>query len=336
MSDESQPFSENATTAEMGRSSTEQQPASESRFPLPYRRWRRGLSRAFAIIGTITLLLSVTAGWVRSTVLSTDEYLAAVSDLPSQPGISHIIAVNITDAVVEQGVPLFQEQIKDPSLRALVPFAAEGLRPQIEQAVQRGVRSPQFKTVWVMANKQTHALLIKVLQGETIAGVETGGAEIVVNIGNVASTLLPTLGNSSFGKTLVKIAKNGEIRIPMPKEILQARAQLRMANQYYALLVLVTLLLLVAAVVISDRPRRMAQRMGWWIAGSALAFIVAIRVAIATSAGSIIDSDMSAAAREVADALTAGLVQSSITVMLVAALAAGAATWVGRKYPQLP
>ena len=323
--------SDNSTVAEHPATTN-----SHQRFPLPYRRWRLGLTRAFAVLGTVTLLLSVTAGWVRSTVMNTDDYLAAVSDLPSQPAVAHLIAANITDAVVEQGVPLLQAQIKDPSLSALIPFAAEGLRPQIEQAVQKGVSSPQFKTVWVMANKQTHALLIKILQGETIAGVETGGNEIVVNVGNIASTLLPSLGNSSFGKTLVKIAKNGEIRIPMPAEIVQARAQIRLANQYYALLVLLTVLLLAAAVLLSDRPRRMAQRMGWWIAGTALAFIVAIRIAIATSAGSIIDSDTSAAAREVASALTAGLVQSSITTMLLAALTAAAATYIGRTYPRVP
>lgn len=307
-----------------------------ARYPLPYRRWRRGLSRGFAIAGTVTLLLSLTAGWVRSTVMNSDDYLAAVSDLPSQPAISKVIATTITDAIVDQGVPLLQEQIKDPSLRILVPFAAQGLRPQIEQAVQKGIRSPQFKTVWVSANKQTHTLLIKILQGESIAGVQTGGNDIVVNVGNVASTLMPALGNSSFGKSLVKIAKNGEIRFPMPKEIIQARAQLRMANQFYSLLVLLTLLLLAGAVLLSDRPRRMTERMGWWIAGTALAFIVAIRVAISISAGGILDSDMSAAARELADALTGGLTQTCITTMLMAAVVAAGSRFVARVYPNLP
>jgi hypothetical protein len=310
--------------------------AAATRFPLPYSPARRITSRVFAVLGALALLLSLTASWVHNTVMNTDDYIAAVSDLPSQPAVAHLIATNITDTLIEQGVPALQDQVHDDVIKAAVPFAAQALRPQLIKIVETGVRSPQFRTVWIMANKEAHSLLIRVLQGDTIAGVQTSGNEIVVNVGNIADTLLPSLGGSKLGKELLKVAKNGEIRIQTPNQILQARAQLRLANQYYALLVSLTIVLLALALLISDRPRRMAERMGWSIAGACLAFIVIVRIALSTGVGSITDPDMAAAAKEVANAVTGSLVHRSIMAMLVSALVAAFARFIGRAYPQIP
>src|SRR5215213_1235624 len=62
-------------------------------------RWRRIVGTILLIVGCVLVPVSLTAVWVRNTLLDTDNYVSTVGPLASDPHVQQGIANRVTDAL---------------------------------------------------------------------------------------------------------------------------------------------------------------------------------------------------------------------------------------------
>src|SRR5262245_38149560 len=74
-------------------------------------RWRRIVGTILLVIGCVLVPLSLSAVWVRNTLLDTDNYVATVGPLASDPHIQQAVANRVTDALVNDAT--VQKKISD-------------------------------------------------------------------------------------------------------------------------------------------------------------------------------------------------------------------------------
>src|SRR5262245_44327928 len=62
-------------------------------------RWRRVVAMVLLIVGVVLVPVSLSAIWVRNTLLDTDQYVATVAPLADNPDIQQGLADRITTAL---------------------------------------------------------------------------------------------------------------------------------------------------------------------------------------------------------------------------------------------
>jgi len=142
-------------------------------------RWRRILGAFLLVVGCVLVPVSLSAVWVRNTLLDTDQYVSTVAPLASNPEVQQALAARITDAVMTRAD--VEQKITD----ALPPKAAflgvpieNAVRNTTEGAALRLVESDRFAALWENANRRAHPLVVKVLTG--------GGSRVSTEKGTVA------------------------------------------------------------------------------------------------------------------------------------------------------
>lgn len=151
-------------------------------------RWRRPLAGFLAVIAALTLVLGVTASWMRSTLLDTDRWVESVQPLPSNPGIQGLVAVEVADEVLTViDLRTLLENAIGPAGRFLAGPVEDASRGFIEDATRTVVASPEFETVWVEVNRVAHEAAVRVLRAEATA------ADVVD--GKVTLNLVPLINN---------------------------------------------------------------------------------------------------------------------------------------------
>ena len=63
-------------------------------------RWRRIVGTILLVVGCVLVPLSLSAVWVRNTLLDTDNYVSTVGPLASDPHVQQAVAKRVTDALV--------------------------------------------------------------------------------------------------------------------------------------------------------------------------------------------------------------------------------------------
>ena len=142
-------------------------------------RWRRIVGTILLVVGCVLVPVSLSAVWVRNTLLDTDNYVSTVGPLASEPEVQQAIANRITDALFNN-VDV-EQKISDalPSRAGfLAAPVANGVETAVNAAALRLTESDRFQTLWERANRRAHAAVVKVLTG--------GGSRVSTENGTVA------------------------------------------------------------------------------------------------------------------------------------------------------
>ena len=62
-------------------------------------RWRRIVGAVLLVVGCVLVPVSLSAVWVRNTLLDTDNYVSTVGPLADDPDVQQAIANRVTDAL---------------------------------------------------------------------------------------------------------------------------------------------------------------------------------------------------------------------------------------------
>ncbi|MDH3752706.1 MAG: hypothetical protein OEU32_02440 [Acidimicrobiia bacterium] len=168
--------------------STPEIPESHNSGLEPSRRWRRPLAGSLAVVAALSLVFAVTATWMNTTLLDTDEWVESVAPLPDDAEFQQIIAERVADEVLTLiDLPALMENALGPAGKFLAAPAADASKGFIEDASVKVLASPEFETIWIEANRIAHQTAVKVLRGEVDA------ANVVD--GQVTLDLVPLINN---------------------------------------------------------------------------------------------------------------------------------------------
>jgi len=145
----------------------------------PGRRARRGAAAVLAAAFAVLLPVSVTAAWIRGTVLSTDGYVAAVAPIAADPVIHAAVRTAVTgeiDAVVSHAAGTLPRAVS-----VLAGPLSGGLAGIAGDSTSRFMASPAFQRLWVTANRSAHSQLVSVLNGDSRQVTSTDG-KVVINL----------------------------------------------------------------------------------------------------------------------------------------------------------
>ena len=142
-------------------------------------RWRRIVGTILLVVGCVLVPVSLSAVWVRNTLLDTDNYVSTVGPLASDPQVQQAIANRVTGALfsnvdVEQEV----ESALPPRAAFLAAPVTNAIRTAVEAATLRLAESDRFETLWERANRRAHEAVVNVLTG--------GGSRVTTENGTVA------------------------------------------------------------------------------------------------------------------------------------------------------
>src|SRR6476660_1572247 len=103
-------------------------------------RWRRVVGAFLLVVGCVLVPISLSAVWVRNTLLDTDQYVSTVGPLASDPEVQQALAARITTAVMTRAD--VAEKIADA-----LPSSAAFLAVPIENAVGSTVNDAALRLV---------------------------------------------------------------------------------------------------------------------------------------------------------------------------------------------
>ena len=148
-------------------------------------------SLVLLVLGTAMLPTAVVTVWTRNQVLDTDRYVQTITPLADDPIIEATVANRIAQAVSTQiDVKSLAQEALPPEAAFLAAPIAAGADNLIQETSKRIVRSDQFKTVWVEANRVGHKGLVVALTGTKGDVLSTTDGKVVLNLGDLAETVL--------------------------------------------------------------------------------------------------------------------------------------------------
>ena len=266
------------------------EPAVVAPAPRPRRqRWRSVVATLLIVIGCILAPISVVAVWTKNLVTDTDQYVATVAPLASDPAIQSAIADKITaevfthldvvgitnqavDALAERGLP----PLIATQLHALSQPLSSGVQSFVRDEVGKVVASDAFVNAWSTANRAAHEALVAALTGETREGVTIENDTVSINLGPIIQEVKQRLIDSGFELASRIPNVNPSFVLVQSDYIAQARGAFNLLNAIGNWLPVVALFFLAIGIYVAKGHRRALVGVGLGLAGGMLALGLAL------------------------------------------------------------
>jgi hypothetical protein len=295
-------------------------------------RWRRIVGASLLIVGCVLVPVSLSAVWVRNTLLDTDNYVETVGPLASDPAVQQAVATRVTDALFSNAD--VQAKIADalpPRAAFLADPVANGVHDAIERATLRLAETERFETFWERANRRAHTALVNVLTGGG-SRVSTENGAVAVDIGQIVENVkqrLDARGITIFDNVQVPADKQ-QLVLVQSDELEQVQGLVDLLQTVAWVLPVVALACFAGAIGLSGNRRRTIQR-----GALGVAFAVAVQLVLLKAGRNLyLDAvttkkSTPGAAGSVWDQLTSFLRTSGFAAIAVALVIAFAAWVVG-------
>jgi hypothetical protein len=295
------------------------------------KRWRGVTSWVLIVLACLLAIVSVVVVFARNQLLNTDTYVATVAPLASNPAIQTQVAKQVSSNLIARTDVEARIRNQLPSRAAgLAAPIASGLESVTYQLTLKAVESPQFKKIWVGANRASHEQLVKLLTGTGNGTVSTKNGRITLNLGQVEVTLkkeLDAKGITVFDK--VPAVKGVNFVLFQSKSLAKTQQLVRLLNKVAVVLPIVTILLFAAGIVLARNHRRGLVRAAFGLAISMALILVILSVATNQYLGSLSPSQSVAANKAVIDIVTNSLRETIRIILIVSAIIAVGALIAG-------
>ncbi len=293
-------------------------------------RWRRIVGALLVVVGCLLVPLSLSAVWVRNTLLDTDQYVETVGPLADNADVQHAIANRVTDALFANAdVEAKVADALPPRAEFLAGPVSDGVRTAINAATLRLAESDRFETLWENANRRAHGAVVNILTGGGDR-VSTDNGTVTINTAQIVEKVkerLDARGITIFDDVEVPADKE-QLVILQSDDVEQVQGLVDLLQTVAWVLPFVALACFAAAIGLSRNRRRTIQR-----GALGVAFAVAVQlVLLKTGRNLYLDAvttkkSTPGAAGAIWDQLTTFLRTSGITVVVVALVIAFVA-WV--------
>jgi hypothetical protein len=266
------------------------EPAVVAPTPSPRRqRWRSVVATLLIVVGCILAPISVVAVWTKNLVTDTEQYVATVAPLASDPAIQSAIADKITaevfthldvagitnqavDALAERGLP----PLIATQLHALSQPLSSGVQSFVRDQVGEVVASDTFANAWSSANRAAHEALVAALTGETREGVTIENDTVSINLGPIIQEVKQRLIDRGFDLASRIPNVNPSFVLVQSDYIAQARGAFNLLNAIGNWLPVVALFFLAIGIYVAKGHRRALVGAGLGLAGGMLALGLAL------------------------------------------------------------
>jgi hypothetical protein len=266
-------------------------------------RVRRIIAAILAVLSGLFVAAGVTSVWVHKTTYKTSQWVATVGPLAKDPRIQAALATwttqQVTQAVDTQD---FFEELLPAKAQPLAGPLSTVVNTFVSEAAQRFFASSAFQQIWISANRDAHAEIVRVLNGKHAVSIKDG--KVQLNLLPVIDEVLQTVDqktNGRFSKQIGSVtdltpdqarAKLSEaLGRPLPEDfgtitifeqqqLSTVQKAVRLFNDLVYAIVIGGLLLIGLAFGIAPDRRRIAI----WVGLSGAGFLIAFR-AIARASG---------------------------------------------------
>ena len=231
-------------------------------------RWRRIVASLLLFVGVLLVPVSLSAIWVRNTLLDTDQYVATIGPLAENSDIQHGLADRVTTALFADGtVEKRVAEVLPPRADVLAAPISSGLESVANRAALKLFQSDRFQTLWENVNRRAHTAVVAVLTG--------GGSRVSTKDGTVSINLEQIFDNvkqrlDERGITVFDDAQLPEqyqsVVLIQSKELEQAQGLVDLLQKLAWVLPVVALLCIGGSIALSGNRRRRVMRAGIWVA----------------------------------------------------------------------
>lgn len=298
-------------------------------------RWRRIVGAFLVVVGCLLVPLSLSAVWVRNTLLDTDNYVSTVGPLASNPDIQKALATDLTNAIFTRGD--VNQRIEDalPSgAGVLAAPIASAVQNATEAAALRLFESDRFATLWENANARAHPRVVAVLTGGG-PRVSTEDGTIAINTEQIFENVKARL--DAKGITLLDDATLPESKqqfvLFQSKTLADAQGLVDLLQKLAWFLPVLALAGFAGGIGLSGRRRRTVLRATLGVALAVALQLVLLKTGRDLYLNAVTSKKLpEGAAGAVWDQLTSMLRTSGITVVVLALIVAAAA-WIAGPGP---
>ncbi len=309
-------------------------------------RIRAAAASVVVILACLVAMAAVVAVWANEQVQDTDRYIATVKPLARDPAVQSAVSDQVTRAVTSRidlqsatdaladtlagnGVP---PGIAD-ELRRLAGPLEDAVESFVRGEVDAAVRSDAFADVWVAANRQAHAAMVKILTGEGDDTINVDDGTIRLQLGPLVSTVQQRLVSQGFtlAEAIPEIDKS--IVLVQSDQLDEVRGYVELLDAAGWWLPPIALALAALGVWIAPNTRRAVLGVGLGVLAAMILLAVGLAIGRRVYLDRLPGSVSRPAAAAVFDALVRFLRESAATLGILGAVTALAAWLFGPARP---
>jgi hypothetical protein len=241
--------------------------------------WRGPVATLLIVLGCVLAPVSVLAVWTSNQVSNTDQYVANVSPLITEPAVRNVLTDKISTAVTKQidvqGVTKqVAAQLDSKGLTRLGSLLSSfsgsissGVNGFIHSAVAKIVASPRVEKLWVQGNRLVHQQLVLALEGKK-SSITVANGQVVIGLGPIIDQVKHNL--AARGLTIVNKLPPVNPTFPVfsAKYLVKAQSLYRALKTLRWVLPILALIFLAAGIYIARNHRRALIGAGLGLAAS--------------------------------------------------------------------
>ena len=131
------------------------------------RRTRGIVAWVLVVLASLLIPISVIAAWAINTVTNTDQYVATMAPLATNPVIVQHLATKSTDLLFSSHVVQNEiESVLPKKAKPIVQPITNQVKGYTEQLALRVFESKQFSQLWNLLNRRSHTTVVNILTGK--------------------------------------------------------------------------------------------------------------------------------------------------------------------------
>ncbi|MGW1844104.1 hypothetical protein [Streptomyces sp. NPDC001966] len=306
----------------------------ESRAPARHRpRARSFLAVLLVLVAAVLTPLSIVSSWAKNQITDTDNYVAMMAPLASDPDVQTAVADRVTGAVMQHldvkallsEVSPADRPVLDKALSKLNGPITTGISDFVHGTVEKFVASDAFATIWTDLNRAAQSAAVKALSGSGGGAVKLTDDTVTIDLAPVVDRVKQRLVDRGLGVAAKIPEVHTDFTVLTSDSVGKAQRWFRALQIIGFWLPLVTVALAAGGVLLAVRRRRALVTTALVVAAGAAVLGLALWVGRAFYLDSLPSGVSQPAAGSVFDALVGqmrALVRMVVTLGAVVALAA--------------
>ena len=217
-------------------------------------------------IATVLLPFSMLSYWGQKTLTDTEQFVATVQPLASEPEIIDAIATTVTTALTKDlNLEAQVENLLPPAAAPLAGPISAAIPTFVNQLTVKLLSTEQFQQIWTKAVGTLQSAIVKALSGDTDGPVTASNGQIVLDTGAVideVKKMLAERGLTSIADRPTPPAADREIVLLNSEQVAQAQTIYKLTVPIATWLIAVVALFFIAAIGLAHRRSRMVAYVG--------------------------------------------------------------------------
>ncbi|MFJ2874012.1 hypothetical protein [Streptomyces sp. NPDC087298] len=305
----------------------------EARPPARRPRARSFLAVLLVLVAAVLTPLSIVSTWAKNQIGDTDNYVAMMAPLASDPDVRAAVTDRVTGAVMKHldvkallsDVSPADRPVLDKALSKLNGPLTTGMSDFVHGTVERFVAGDAFARIWTDLNRTAQSATVKALSGSGGGAVKLTGDTVTIDLAPVVDRVKQRLVDRGLGIAAKLPEIHTDFTVLTSDSVGKAKKWFRALQLLGFWLPLVTLVLAAGGVLLAVRRRRALVTAALAVAAGAAVLCLAVWLGRAFYLDSLPSEVSQPAAGSVFDALVGrmrALVRLVVTLGVVVALAA--------------